>query len=289
MAQLARRLVFLHRLAFLRKEQESSWPAGGRRSPTALLYERKGRIVYITLNRPEAFNSIDPETWQELGQALVDFRDDSHLRCAIITGAGERAFCTGADIQQMLPFIKEHSGEEQLWLGTIMRGLEVWKPIIAAINGLALGGGLELALACDLKIASENASFGQPEVKLGLIPGWGGTQRLPRAIPVARATEMILTGEPIGAQEALRLGLVSKVVPLSQLLPAATEWAENLCSLGPLAIRAAKEAMTRGRDMDLDGGLRLEQRLFESLLSTEDYEEGTKAFVERRKPEFKGR
>lgn len=219
----------------------------------------------------------------------MDFRDDSELLCAIITGAGSRAFCTGADIGKMLPFIKEHRGEQQLWWGTIMRGLEVWKPIIAAVNGMALGGGLELALACDLKIASENATFGQPEVKLGLIPGWGGTQRLPRVIPLARAAEMLLTGEPIDAQEAYRLGLVNRVVPLPELLPTAREWAENLCGLGPLALRAAKEAMTKGLDMELENGLRLEQKLFESLLSSEDYEEGTKAFVERRKPEFKGR
>ena len=254
----------------------------------AILYEKKEKIAYITLNRPEAFNSIDPETWQELGQALVDFRDDPQLLCAIITGAGDRAFCTGADIRKMLPFIKENRGDEHLWWSTIMRGLEVWKPIIAAVNGLTLGGGLELALACDLKIASENASFGQPEIKLGLIPGWGGTQRLPRIIPVARAAEMLLTGEPIDAQEAYRLGLVNKVVPLPQLLSTAKEWAENLCSLGPLALRAAKEAMLKGLDMDLENGLRLEQGLFEGLLDTEDYEEGTKAFVERRKPKFKG-
>ena len=263
--------------------------ASGRRVKTALLYEKQERIAYITLNRPEAFNSIDPETFQELGQALVDFRDDPELLCAIITGAGNRAFCTGADIRKMLPFIKEHREEEQVWSGTIMRGLDIWKPIIAAVNGMALGGGLELALACDLKIASENATFGQPEIKLGLIPGWGGTQRLPRVIPVARAAEMLLTGEPINAQEAYSLGLVNRVVPLPQLLPAAREWAEKLCRLGPLALRAAKEAINRGLDMDLKDGLRLEQELFASLLDTEDYEEGTRAFVERRKPEFKGK
>jgi len=255
----------------------------------ALLYEKQGGVANITLNRPKAFNSIDPETWQELGDALVDFRDDSDLVSAIITGAGDRAFCTGADIREMLPFIKKHKNEQQLWSGTIMRGLEVWKPIIAAINGMALGGGLELALACDLKIASENATFGQPEIKLGLIPGWGGTQRLPRVIPVARAAEMLLTGEPIDAHEACRLGLVNKVVPLSELLPAAREWAEKLCKMGPLALRAAKEAMLKGLDMGLGNGLKLEQKLFQSLLSTEDFEEGTRAFVEKRNPEFKGR
>jgi len=255
----------------------------------ALLYEKQGRVAYITLNRPKAFNSIDPETWRELGDALVDFRDDSDLLSAVITGAGDRAFCTGADIREMLPFIKEHKNEQQLWSGTIMRGLEVWKPVIAAINGMALGGGLELALACDLKIASENATFGQPEIKLGLIPGWGGTQRLPRVIPVARAAEMLLTGEPIDAQEACRLGLVNKLVPLPDLLPTAREWAEKLCKLGPLALRAAKEAMLKGLDMNLENGLILEQKLFQSLLSTEDFEEGTRAFVEKRTPEFKGR
>jgi len=255
----------------------------------ALLYDKKGGIAYITLNRPEAFNSIDPETWQELGQALTDFRDDPKLLCAIITGAGRRAFCTGADIRKMLPHIKEHGADQKLWTGTIMRGLEIWKPIIAAINGLALGGGLELALACDLKVASENASFGQPEIKLGLIPGWGGTQRLPRAIPVARAAEMLLTGEPIDAQEAYRLGLINKVVPLPELIPTAEKYAQKLCNLGPLALKAAKETMIKGLDMDLDDGLKLEQKRFEFLLTTEDFAEGIKAFAERRKPEFKGR
>jgi len=255
----------------------------------ALLYEKKDRIACITLNRPEAFNSINPDTWTELGKALVDYRDDSNILCAIITGAGDRAFCAGADIREMLPFIKENKGQSELWMSTIMRGLEVWKPVIAAINGIAFGGGLELAMACDIKIASEKASFGQPEIKLGLIPGWGGTQRLPRAIPVARAAEMLFTGEPIDAREAYNLGLVNRVVPPEELMPTAVEWAEKLCSLGPLALRAAKEAMIKGLDMDLADGLQLEQKLFESLLETEDFEEGRKAFVEKRKADFKGR
>lgn len=219
----------------------------------------------------------------------MDFRDDDRLLCAIVTGAGERAFCAGADIREMLPFIKENRERPEALTGTIMRGLEVWKPIIAAVNGLALGGGLELALACDLKIASERASFGQPEIKLGLIPGWGGTQRLPRAIPIARAAEMLLTGEPIDAQEAYRLGLVNRVVPPAELMPTAIQWAENLCALGPVALRAAKQAMARGLDMELSDGLALEQRLFGELLDTEDFEEGSRAFSERRKPDFKGR
>ena len=255
----------------------------------ALLYEKKDRIAFITLNRPEAFNSINPETWTELGEALVDYRDDSNVLCAIITGAGDRAFCAGADIREMLPFIKENKGKPELWMSTIMRGLELWKPVIAAVNGIAFGGGLELAMACDIRIASEKASFGQPEIKLGLIPGWGGTQRLPRAIPVARAAEMLFTGEPIDAREAYNLGLVNRVVPPEELMPTAVEWAEKLCSLGPLALRAAKEAMIKGLDMDLADGLQLEQKLFESLLETEDFEEGKKAFVEKRKADFKGK
>lgn len=254
----------------------------------ALLYEKKDGVAIITLNRPEAFNAIDPRTWQELSDAFADF-DASPERCAVITGAGNRAFCTGADIKLMLPYIREHPEDERLWSGNIMRGMELWKPIIAAVNGMALGGGLELALACDLRIASEAATFGQPEVKLGLIPGWGGTQRLMRAIPAARAAEMILTGEPIGAAEAQRLGLVNRVAPLPDVLPTAMRWAEKLKGMGPLALRAAKEAMARGRDTDLDGGLRTEQRLFQWLLTTDDFQEGASAFAEKRPADFKGR
>ena len=170
-----------------------------------------------------------------------------------------------------------------------MRGLDIQKPIIAAVNGLALGGGLELALACDLRIASENATFGQPEVRLGLIPGWGGTQRLARAIPAAKAAEMILTGKPIDAAEALRLGLVNTVVPLPDLLPTAAEWARNLCGLAPLALKAAKQAMARGLDTDLASGLRIERESFQHLLTTEDFQEGISAFAEKRPPDFRGR
>jgi len=255
----------------------------------AILYEKKGKVGYITLNRPDAFNSIDPETWQELGKALLDFREDADLLTAVITGAGSKAFCTGADIRKMLPYIKEHRDEQELWSGTIMRGFDLWKPVIAAVNGMALGGGLELALACDLRIASENATFGQPEIKLGLIPGWGGTQRLPRVIPRVRAAEMLFTGEPIDATGALKLGLINKVVPLAELISAAEEMAQKLCNMGPLALKAAKEAMVKGLDMELGDGLELERKLFEYLLSTEDFEEGTRAFTGRRPPEFKGR
>jgi len=256
----------------------------------ALIYEKKGKIAYITLNRPEAFNSLDPETLQELGQSLEDFRDDADLWVAIITGAGNRAFCAGADIAKMLPFMKDQCIRAPWKMAaTIMRGLKVWKPIIAAVNGHALGGGLELAMACDLRIAAENATFGQPEIKLGLIPGWGGTQRLPRLIAKAKAAEMLLMAQTIDAAEAYRVGLINRVVPLPELIPTATEWAENICKLAPLAVRASKQAMIEGESLTLEEGLSLEWMLEESVLTTEDFEVGTKAFLEKKTPSFEAK
>jgi len=255
----------------------------------ALLYEKKGKVAYITINRPRALNAVDPETLQELSQALLDFRDDEDRWVAILTGVGERAFCVGADIKDMLPVLGEIRNEWWRIPPTILRGLELWKPIIAAINGHALGGGLELALACDLRIAAENATFGVPEVNLGIIPGWGGTQRLPRAIPAAKAAELLFFGQRIDAQEAYRIGLVNKVVPLPQLLPTAEEWAQRLCEIPPLAVRAAKEAMIRGVEMSLEEGLRLEAKLEDFLFATEDHREAKGAWLEKRKPVLKGK
>jgi len=255
----------------------------------ALLYEKKGKVAYMTINRPRALNAVDPETLQELSQALLDFRDDEDRWVAILTGVGERAFCVGADIKEMLPVLGEIRNEWWRIPPTILRGLELWKPIIAAINGHALGGGLELALACDLRIAAENATFGVPEVSLGIIPGWGGTQRLPRAIPAAKAAELLFFGQRIDAQEAYRIGLVNKVVPLPQLLPTAEEWAQKLCEIPPLAVRAAKEAMIRGVEMSLEEGLRLEAKLEDFLVATEDHREAKEAWLEKRKPVLKGK
>jgi enoyl-CoA hydratase/carnithine racemase len=255
----------------------------------ALLYEKKGKVAYMTINRPRALNAVDPETLQELSQALLDFRDDAERWVAILTGVGERAFCVGADIKDMLPVLEEIRNEWWRIPPTVLRGLELWKPIIAAINGHALGGGLELALACDLRIAAENATFGVPEVTLGIIPGWGGTQRLPRAIPAAKAAELLFFGQRIDAQEAYRIGLVNKVVPLSQLLPTAEEWAQRLCEIPPLAVRAAKEAMIRGVEMSLEEGLRLEAKLEDFLFATEDHREAKEAWLEKRKPVLKGK
>jgi len=251
-----------------------------------VLRERQDKILILTINRPEALNAFDLETFREFAQALAEFRDDPSLWVAIITGAGTRAFCIGADLRKLIPALME--GESSL-PPSIMRGLEIPKPLIAAINGMALGGGLEVALACDIRIASENASFGLPEVRWGLMPGWGGTQRLPRMIPWAKAAEMIFLGERIDAQEAYRIGLVNKVVPQEELMPTALEWARKICENGPLGVRAAKEAMLRGLEMPLSDGLRLEELLFKYLLGTEDAREGVRAFAEKRKPQYRGK
>lgn len=255
----------------------------------AIDYKKEGRIAIFTINRPEALNAINVLTNQELSEALVDFRDDPELWVGIITGAGDRAFCAGADINDMLPLLEEHRHRPWALPPTIMRGLELWKPLIAAINGLALGGGLEIALACDLRIASERARLGLPEVTLGVMPGWGGTQRLPRLVPWCKAAEIILMGKPIDAQEAYRIGLVNKVVPPAEVMTVAREWAEAICQAGPLAVRAAKEAMVRGAGMTLEEGLRVENALFAYLLGTEDFAEGKMAFQEKSKPAFKAK
>jgi len=253
-------------------------------------YKKEDRIAIFTINRPEALNTINIPTLQELHDVIIDFRDDPELWVGIITGAGDRAFSAGADTKDMLPFLKEHlPANPEAIPATLMRGLDIWKPLIAAINGMALGGGLEIALACDIRIASEKARLGTPEVTLGLIPGWGGTQRLPRMVPWCKAAEICLMGKPIDAQEAYRIGLVNKVVPQEEVMPVAKEWAQTICQAGPLAVRAAKEAMIRGSNMSLDEGLQLENALSGFVMHTEDFNEGTKAFAEKRKPIFKAR
>jgi len=262
----------------------------------AILYEKKDKIAIITINRPEAMNAIDPETSEELGKAWVDFRDDPNLWVGILTGAGEKAFSAGADLKTMIPMlaklstIERREREEKFpGLGGITRGLNIWKPIIAAINGFCLAGGLEMALSCDLRVAAEHANFGLMEVSRGIIPGAGGTQRLPRMIPIAKAMEMILMAQRIDAQEALRLGLVNRVVPLADLMPTAMKMAEAISQNAPLAVRAAKEAIIRGLSTTLEEGLRLESVLQSYLLKTEDAVEGPKAFAEKRKPQFKAK
>jgi enoyl-CoA hydratase/carnithine racemase len=250
-----------------------------------VLYEKEDKMVTITLNRPETLNRIDAEIFQALSTALIDFRDDPEAWVAIITGAGE-AFSTGAHHDKLLRPWSDKSFQVP---PMITRGLAIFKPLIAAINGPARGGGLEIALACDIRIASENAYLQMPEVGRGLIPGWGGTQRLPRMVSPAKAAEMIFLGTPMSAEEAYRLGLVNKVVSLAQLLPTAKEWAAKICEKAPLGIRRAKEAMIRGRSMAQEDGLRMELAFFEEMLQSEDYKEGLRALAEGRKPVYQGR
>lgn len=258
----------------------------------AILYEKRGRVAYITINRPEARNAIDLETSQELTQAWQDFRDDENVWIGVLTGAGDKAFSAGADLKSLIPMLagaaRSNGAGDDFGFGGITRGFECWKPIIAAVNGFCLAGGTEMMLACDLRIAAENATIGLTEVRWGIIPGAGGTQRLPRMIPLAKAMEIILLGEPIAAEEAYRLGLVNKVVPQAELINEVERWIETLLARGPLALRAAKQAMLQGLDMTLDEGMQLEQRLFRQMLATEDAKEGPMAFAQKRKPEFKG-
>jgi enoyl-CoA hydratase/carnithine racemase len=258
--------------------------------------EKRDRILIITIDRQEVRNALDLETNRDLARAWTEFRDDPELWAAIITGAGDKAFSAGADLKgigayyrSLSPTERRHLSETQPAIGGITRNLDIFKPIIAAINGHCLAGGLEIALTADIRIASENATFGLTETKWGIMPGAGGTQRLPRVVGVANALEMILTAKRIDAREALRIGLVGEVVPQDRLMPRAIETAEKICENGPLAVRAAKEAILRGMDMNLAEGLRLEQFLAEPLRSTEDAVEGPTAFVQKRRPEFKGK
>ncbi len=259
---------------------------------TTVLYEQKDRIVTITINRPEAMNAVDPETQAALIDAWSRFRDDDGAWVAILTGAGDKAFSAGADLKKLVPaaFGRGQTGVHNSYgLGAITRGLEVWKPMIAAINGHCLAGGLEQALACDLRIASAHATFGLTEVRWAIMPGAGGTQRLPRAVPLAKALEMILMAKTLTAQEALQYGLVNAVVELPELMPTARRWAQTLCERGPLAVRAAKEAVIRGLSLPLADGLRLEAFLSGTLRGTADAVEGPKAFAEKRTPNFQAR
>lgn len=251
--------------------------------------QKEGKIATFTINRPEAMNALNPDAVIELSKALIDFREDDNLWVGIITGAGERAFCAGADIKTMLPNEKKYKGKAWQKPPSIYRGLDLWKPVIAAVNGLCLGGGLEIALACDFRVCVEKAKFGLPEVTLGLIPGMGGTQRLPRLIPFGKAAEMMFTGSIIDAQEAYRIGLVNRVFPAETFMQETKKMAETICQAGPLAVRAAKQAMYQGMQGTLQDGLQLESLLVDYIFDTEDFAEGTTAFVEKRKPVFKGK
>ena len=252
----------------------------------AVEYVKEGRIAYITINRPEAMNSLSVEVRQGLREAFVDFRDNNDLWVAIITGAGDRAFSAGADIKGFTPSTGDASDrgfEEPIRPDTI------WKPFIAAIHGYCLGGGCELSMTCDIRIAADNAQFGQPEVNIGFMPGGGGTIRMPRFIPRAVAAEILLTGNRIDAAEALRVGLISRVVPRDKLMDTAKEIANTIISRGPLGVRATKEAMIRGYSMTLEEGLALEKQLVAKIRATEDFMEGARAFAQKRPPQYKAK
>jgi len=248
----------------------------------AVDYEKKGRIAIFTINRPEALNALNTQVRQELNEAMIAFRDDPELWVGIITGAGDRAFSAGADIKDFRPGPIEVRKKPA-------SADEIWKPFIAAIHGYCLGAGLELAMTCDLRIAAEDAHLGQPEINIGFMPAAGGTQRLPRFVPRAKAAEILLMGQRIDAQEAYHIGLINKVVPLDQLIPTAREWAEIICRAGPLGVRATKEAMIRGYSMTLEEGLQLERSLANRIRETEDFIEGARAFAEKRKPNYKAK
>jgi enoyl-CoA hydratase/carnithine racemase len=234
-------------------------------------------------------NALSPNLFKEMHEAFEDFSRDTELWVGILTGAGEKAFCAGADIKEWLPFVRESRGKPWIVPTTPLRGMEIAKPLIAAVNGVAMGGGLELVLCCDLRIASEKARFAFPEARLGILPRLGGTTRLPRNIPWCKAAEILFLGKPIDAQEAYRIGLINKVAPPDRVMPSAMEWAEEMCSVAPLAVRSIKEAMLRSRGMSLEEALWIENGLGMPLYDTEDYEEGRTAFKEKRPPSFKGK
>ena len=255
-----------------------------------LLYEKKDGIATITFNRPKVLNALNRKTVEELQHALLDARDDSAVRVLVLTGAGEKAFIAGADIGELSQQTPVVGKEFSLFGQGVIHLLEtIGKPSICAINGFALGGGCELALACSIRIASKTAKLGQPEVKLGILPGYGGSQRLARLCGKGVAHELCLTGEMISAEEAMRIGLVNHIYEPQELIPAAEAMAKKIIANAPLAVKYAMEAIERGVEMPQEEGLFLEATLFGVACATEDMREGTKAFLEKRKPDFKGK
>ncbi len=239
-------------------------------------YRKEGKIALFTINRPEVLNALSLETLRELSDDLTDFRDDPRLSVGIITGAGEKSFCTGMDLKSTIGLPTDSLFGE----GSFVRGLDIWKPLIAAVNGYAFGGGFEIALACDIRIASGNASFGLTEVTIGLMPGWGGTQRLPRLLSVGKAVELILMGKRLTADEAFRLNLVSKVVPIGDLATTAREWAGQIAALDSNAVQSAKQAMIRGRSMALRDGLKIESDLLSRLTAFRGFDASRNGLAE---------
>jgi enoyl-CoA hydratase/carnithine racemase len=255
-----------------------------------VLYEKKDAIAYVTLNRPKVLNALSQRTWEDLRAAFEDARDDAAVRGVILTGAGDKAFIAGADISELAHVTSVEAEKSSSYGQEVLNLVEnLGKPVIAAINGYALGGGCETAMACTIRIAVENAKFGQPEVTLGLIPGGGGTQRLPRLVGKGRALQLILSGGMINAQEAYRIGLVNEVVPAADLITRAEGILKQIFSNAPLAVKYSLEAVNKGLETSQAEGLSLEASLFGICAGTEDKKEGTQAFLEKRKPQFQGK
>ena len=254
-----------------------------------LLVERDGAVLIVTINRPDKLNALNTRTITELGQAMDAARVDPEVRAIILTGAGEKSFVAGADINELAVQSpvngREHARSGQAVFDRIER---LGKPVIAAVNGFALGGGCELAMACTIRIAADGAKFGQPEINLGLIPGYAGSQRLPRLVGRGRALELLLMGAQITAEEAWRIGLVNKVVPAAQLMTDARAFAQQLASKAPIAVRYILDAVAGGLEMSFADAQTYEATLFGLIATTDDMREGTRAFLEKRKPVFKG-
>ena len=255
-----------------------------------VLYEKKGAIAYVTVNRPKVLNALNTPTWKDLRTAFEDARDDAAVRGVILTGAGNKAFIAGADISE-LAHVAAFEAEQSSRFGQEVLDLveNLGKPVIAAVNGFALGGGCETAMACTIRIAVDSAKFGQPEVALGLVPGGGGTQRLPRLVGKGRALQLILSGEMIGAQEAYRIGLVNEIVPAAELMGRAEDILKRITTNAPIAVKLSLEAVNKGLETSQGQGLLLEASYFGLCASTEDKKEGTTAFLEKRAPQFRGR
>jgi len=253
-------------------------------------YDKKDRVATITINRPKAMNALNTSVADEMKDALRDAQADESIQVIVITGAGDRAFCAGADIQELATLAPMQARDFCLRAQSLTNQIEaLTKPVIAKINGFCLGGGNEVAMSCDFRIASEKAAFGQPEITLGIIPGMGGTQRLTRLVGRTKSMELNMLGDSISAAEAYRLGLVNKVVPPEELDAAVDALVQKLCSKGLLALGQVKMAVNNGMDMDLDRALRYEAECFGAAIGTEDAHEGMQAFVEKRKPEFKNK
>jgi enoyl-CoA hydratase/carnithine racemase len=255
-----------------------------------VVYEKKGDFAYVTVNRPKVLNALNRATWADLRTAFEDARDDAAVRGVILTGAGNKAFIAGADIGE-LARVTAFEAEQSSRFGQEVLDLieDLGKPVIAAVNGFALGGGCETAMACTIRIAAENAQFGQPEVKLGLVPGGGGTQRLPRLVGKGRALQLILSGEIINAAEAYRIGLVNEIVPATDLIVRAEAVLKQIAANAPIAIKFALEVTNKGLETSQSEGLLLEASYFGLCAATEDKKEGTSAFLEKRAPQFRGR